>query len=131
MLDPGSSIIVEFANGVRGLINSAKNTPGIFEFDLQGPGGRYWLTDSGVKVWKTEKPEGVPIEAPSLADRGYIANFGDNLIPAVQELARMVLHDAPSSSPPHRARNSLEIMLAALISQSRDSAKVQLPLPRT
>jgi predicted dehydrogenase len=130
MLDPGSTIIVEFANGVRGIINSAKFTPGIFEFDLQGPGGRYWLTDSACKAWKTDKPEGRPMEVEPPEGRGYIDNFGDNLIPAVQEMAQMIWHDAPGSSPPHRARNSLEIMLAALISQSRDSAKVHLPLPR-
>jgi predicted dehydrogenase len=131
MLDPGSTIIVEFANGVRGIINSAKQTPAIFEFDLQGPGGRFWLTDSACKAWKTEKPEGAPKEAPPPVGRGYIDNFGDNLIPAVQEMAQMVWHDAPGSSPPRRARNSLEIMLAALLSQSHDSVKVQLPLPRT
>jgi predicted dehydrogenase len=84
MLDPGSTVIVEFANGVRALINSAKNTPGIFEFDLQGPGGRYWLTDRDCKVWKTDKPEGRPTEVEPLAARGYIDNFGDNLIPAVR-----------------------------------------------
>jgi hypothetical protein len=48
----------------------------------------------------------------------------------VQEIAQMVLHDGPNSSPPQRARNSLEIMLAALISQEQGSAKIQLPLPR-
>ena len=42
----------------------------------------------------------------------------------------MVLHDGPNSSPAHRARYSLEIMLAALLSQSQGSAKIQLPLPR-
>ena len=35
----------------------------------------------------------------------------------------MVLNDAPSSSSPYRARESLEIMLAALISQTKGSAK--------
>ncbi|MFN8516303.1 MAG: hypothetical protein U0232_28825 [Thermomicrobiales bacterium] len=42
----------------------------------------------------------------------------------------MVLHDAPSSSPPQRARDVMEIMFAALQSQSRDNVKVHFPLPR-
>lgn len=130
MLDPGSTVIIEFANGVRGIINSAKQTPAIFEFDLQGPGGRYWLTDRGCQAWKTDRPEGTPGTVAPPEGRGYLDYFGENLIPAVQEIAQMVWHDAPNSSPPHRARNSLEIMLAALISQARDSAKVHLPLPR-
>ena len=128
--DPGSTIIVEYANGVRALINSAKLTPQIFEFDLQGPGGRFWLTDRHCTAWKTERPEGPPIEATAPAGRGYIDPFGANLIPAVQEMAQMVWNDAPSSSPPYRARHSLEIMLAALISQTQGSAKIALPLPR-
>lgn len=130
-LDPGSTIIVEFANGVRGIINSAKMTPAIFEFDLQGPGGRYWLTDNNCKAWKTDKPEGTPAEVAPPEGRGYIPNFGENLIPAVQEIAQMVLNDGPNSSPAHRARYSLEIMQAALISQSQGSAKIHLPLPRS
>lgn len=129
-LDPGSTVIVEFANGVRALINSAKMTPAIFEFDLQGPGGRYWLTDSFCKAWQTDKPEGTPTEVAPPAGRGYIDYFGENLIPAVQEIAQMVWHDGPNSSPARRARNSLEIMLAALISHDQGSAKIQLPLPR-
>ena len=56
--------------------------------------------------------------------------FGDDLIAPVQELARMLRENASSSSPPRRARNTLEILLGALLSQSRDCAKVSLPLPR-
>ena len=128
--DPGSTLIVEFANGVRALINSAKLTPQIFEFDLQGPGGRYWLTDRGCLAWTTDQPEGRPIETPPPQERGYADPFGENLIPAVQEMAQMVWHDTPSSSPAHRGRHSLEIMVAALLSQTQDSAKISLPLPR-
>jgi len=45
-------------------------------------------------------------------------------------MAQMVWNDAPSSSPARRARNTLEIMLGALLSQAQGSAKVHLPLPR-
>jgi predicted dehydrogenase len=130
MLDPGSTVIVEYENGVRGILNSAKNTPAIFEIDLLGPNGRYWLTQTGGAAWRTETPEGVPQEAPAPWQATAASSLGENLIPAVQELAQMVLHDAPSSSPPQRARDVMEIMFGALLSQSRDSAKVQLPLPR-
>ena len=129
--DPGSTIIVEFANGARGLINSAKQIPGIFEFDLQGPGGRYWLTDRSCLAWTTEQPAGQPVEAPPPQERGYATPFGKNLIPAIRELAQMIRHDAPGSSPAYRGRHTLEIMLAALLSQAQGSAKIPLPLPRT
>ena len=128
--DPGSTIIIEFANGVRAIVNSAKLTPKMFEYDLQGPNGRFWLTDRGCTAWKTEQREGAPNQTPPPTARGYLDPFGANLIPAVQELAQMVLNDAPSSSSPYRARHSLEIMLAALISQTKASAKIELPLPR-
>ena len=51
--DPGSTIIVEFANGGRGLINCAKLTPQMFELDLQGTDGRFYLTDQQCMAWKT------------------------------------------------------------------------------
>lgn len=128
--DPGSTIIVEFANGVRGIINIAKLTSQIFEFDLQGPGGRFWLTDQRCMAWKNEQPEGKADEVEPPQGRGYATPFGENLIPAVQEIAQMVWHDAPSSSPARRGRYAAEIMVAALLSQVEGSAKIQLPLPR-
>ena len=128
--DPGSTIIVEFANGVRGIINSAKLTPQIFEFDLQGPGGRFWLTDQQCTFWKSAQPEGRGELTDFSAGRGYADPFGENLIPAVQELVQMITSGAPSSSPAGRGRDTLEIMIAALKSQVEGSAKIQLPLPR-
>jgi predicted dehydrogenase len=130
MLDPGSTLIVEYANGVRGILNGAKKTPAIYEIDLLGPSGRFYVTQSGGQAWKSEAPEGEPTEAPVPWTQINSLHLGENLIPAVQELAQMVWHDAPSSSPPRRARDTLEIMYAALYSQARDSAKVRLPLPR-
>jgi len=130
MLDPGSTIIIEFANGVRAIVNSAKMTPAGVEFDLQGPSGRYLLNDTGCVAWKTDQPEGTPTEAPAPQGKTYGAYFGDSLIRPVRELAQMIWNSAESSSPPRRALSTLEIMSGALISQSRDSAKVHLPLPR-
>ena len=130
-LDPGSTVIIEFANGVRGILNSAKKTASIWEIDLIGPGGRYYLTDQEVTAWRTDVPEGKANLDPSFKFPGYPEFFGDVLVPAVQEMAQMVRNNVESSSPPRRARNTLEILIGALVSQSRDSAKVHLPLPRT
>ncbi|MSP13435.1 MAG: Gfo/Idh/MocA family oxidoreductase [Chloroflexi bacterium] len=131
-LDPGSTIIIEFANGVRGVVNSAKNTPAIFEFDLQGPMGRFLVSDKDGtgRAWKTDKPEGSLTEVPAPWSSGVQEFLGDNLIPAVQEMAQMIWHNAPSSSPPERAHNTLEILYGALVSHSQGGTKVQLPLPR-
>ena len=129
-LDPGSTLIIEFANGVRGILNGAKRTLRLREIDLMGPSGRYCLTDSDVTAWRTEKPEGKTTLDPSFKVPGYPEFDGDALIPAVQEMAQMVWNDAENSSPPRRARNTLEIIMGALLSQSQDSAKVHLPLPR-
>lgn len=128
--DPGSTIIVEFANGVRGLINCAKRTPQLFELDLQGMAGRFWLTDRQCTAWKTAAAEGTPEPVSPPAGCGYASPFGANLIPAVQELAQALRGDALSSSPAVRGRHVLEIMVAALRSQAEGSAKVELPLPR-
>lgn len=130
MMDPASTILIEFANGVRGILNGAKNTPAIYEFDVLGSMGRFWVGNDVFKAWKCDKPEGEPKEVPPPEHKGYHAYFGDDLIAPVQELAQIIWNNAASSSPARRALNSLEIMLAALVSQSRDSAKVHLPLPR-
>ncbi len=130
MLDPGSTLIIEFTNGVRAILNGAKHTPAIYEVELLGPGGRYWLKDSGGQAWRTDAPEGAPIDVPAPWPSGGAGDLGKCLVPAVQELAQMVLNDAPSSSPPQRARDVMEIMFAALQSQAQDNVKIHLPLPR-
>jgi predicted dehydrogenase len=130
MLDPGSTVIVEYANGVRGVLNGAKGTPLIYDVDLFGPKGRYYLRDGGGQAWKSEVTEGPPIETAVPWTAVNPDGLGQCLIPAVQELARMVRDGVPSSSPPRRARDTLEILLASLLSQARDNAKIRLPLPR-
>ncbi len=130
MLDPGSTLIIEFANGVRGAFEAAKNTPAIVEVDVIGPNGRYRIAATDGAAWTTEAPEGPPIASPVPWTTTAPTDLGENLIPAVRELAQMVWHDAPSSSPPQRARDVLEILFGALLSQSNDSAKIHLPLPR-
>lgn len=130
MLDPGSTLIVEYTNGVRGILNGAKHTPAIYEVDILGPGGRYWLTQDGGTAWRTDAPEGAPKEVAPPWTSTAAGDLGENLIPAVEEIARMVWDDAPSSSPPQRARDVMEIMFGALRSQAGDNVKITLPLPR-
>ena len=128
--DPGSTIIVEFANGARALINSAKLTPQFFEFDLQGPDGRIVVSDQHCQVWTTDAAQGNLVPVSSENGAAYPDPFGAALIPAVEELAEMIEGKAESSSPPRRARHTLEIMLAALHSQARGNGRIDLPLPR-
>jgi len=129
-LDPASTVIIEFANGVRGILNGAKMVPALHEIDLQGPEGRYIIDDDKFAAWRTDSVEGKPIETTPPDARSYAPFFGDNLIPAVQEMAQMVLNGAPSSSPVRRARDTLEILAGALVSQTRNGARVDIPLPR-
>lgn len=129
-LDPASTVIIEFANGVRGILNGAKMTPALHEIDLQGPEGRYVIDDEKTAAWRTEKVEGELIATDPPGERSYAEYFGDNLVPAVKELAQMVLNGAPSSSPARRARDTLEILVGALVSQTRNGARVDIPLPR-
>ena len=128
--DPGSTIIVEFANGARALINSAKLTPLLFEFDLQGPNGRIVVSDKRCQVWTTDAAQGDLVPVSSETSAAYPDPFGAALLPAVEELAEMIQGTAVSSSPPRRARHTLEIMLAALQSQARGNGRIDLPLPR-
>ena len=79
---------------------------------------------------KTDQPEGRLEETIPPEGRGYAEPFGENLIPAVREVARMIDGSAPSSSPAIRGRHALEIMVAALQSQAAGSAKIQLPLAK-
>ena len=105
-------------------------TPAITEIDLMGPKGRIRADDAGGSRLLSDTVEGAVTLDPSFDHPGYPEFFGDALIPAVQEMAQMVLNGAESSSPPERGRDTLEIMLGALLSQDGGNIKVTLPLPR-
>ena len=128
--DPGSTLVIEFANGVRALVNSAKLTPQFSEYDLMGPDGRIVVSDRHCQVWTTSESQGNLIPVSSDTSPSYPTPFGAALIPAVEELAEMIAGRTENSSPPRRARDTLEIMLAALQSQARGNARIDLPLPR-
>tara|TARA_B100000809_G_C14699936_1_gene373758 strand:- start:9 stop:545 length:537 start_codon:yes stop_codon:yes gene_type:complete len=130
-LDPGSTLIIEYANGVRAILNSAKMTPPITEIDLMGPSGRFRLDDKSGTRWLSDTVEGPLTLDPTFDHPGFPDFLGDSLMPAVKEMAQMVWNDAESSSPPRRARDTLEIMLGALLSQDRGNVRVDLPLPRS
>jgi predicted dehydrogenase len=105
-------------------------TPALTEIDLMGPKGRIRADDNSGSRWLSETVEGAVTLDPTFDHAGYPEFFGDALIPAVKEMAQMVLSGAESSSPPERGRDTLEIMLGALLSQDRGNTKVDLPLPR-
>jgi len=130
-LDPGSTLIIEYANGVRAILNSAKMTPPITEIDLMGPSGRFRLDDESGTRWLSDTVEGPLTLDPTFDHPGFPDFLGDSLLPAVKEMAQMVWNDAESSSPPRRARDTMEIMLGALLSQDRGNVRVDLPLPRS
>ena len=105
--------------------------PAITEIDLMGPKGRIRADDDSGSRWLSDKVEGALTLDPTFDHAGYPEFFGDALIPAVKEMAQMVLNGAESSSPPERGRDTLEIMLGALLSQDGGNIKVNLPLPRS
>ncbi|MCY3762886.1 MAG: hypothetical protein OXH50_16685, partial [Gemmatimonadetes bacterium] len=80
--------------------------------------------------WDSEVVQGNLIPVSSDTSPSYRTPFGTALIPPVEELAEMIAGRAESSSPPRRARDTLEIMLAALRSQARGNARIDLPLRR-
>ena len=86
-LDPASTVIIEFANGVRGILNGAKMTARAARDRPAGPRGplRTRRREAGGpgarKRSKARRSRPTPPDA-----RGYADYFGDNLVPAVDEL---------------------------------------------
>jgi predicted dehydrogenase len=138
MLDPGATLIVEFANGVRAVVVASKGTPAMgIEVDLLGTHGRIVVGDRETRAWQAEQAEGslTPRDVPWT--QGLLSSdLGDRLVTAVGQLVRMVRAQragqplGPVSSPARDARNVLEILLGALQSQAQGMVPVQLPLPR-
>lgn len=130
-LDPGASLIINFANGVRSLVMASKRTPATgVEVDLLGTHGRITVGDSGTRAWTCEGEEGRLVPVPVTWRQGIDSGLGPRLVPAVDHLIKMVREDVPASSPPRAARDVLEIIFGALHSQQQGMVPVQLPMPR-
>lgn len=132
-LDPGCSMILEYANGVRAVVNASKSTPSGLFLDLFGTRGRISVGDRETVAWQC--PPGVdegPLTAqPITWPQGLASDLGLLLVPAVEHLVRMVRDGETPNSPPRAARGVLEIMMGALQSQAQGMRPVRLPLPRS
>jgi predicted dehydrogenase len=129
--DPGATLVVEFANGVRSLVTASKRTPAAgVQIDLLGTRGRIIVSDRETRAWQSREEEGGLEPRDVTWPQGIDHSLGVRLVPAVDQLVRMVRHDAPGNSPPRAARDVLELMLSALKSQAEGMTPVHLPLPR-
>jgi predicted dehydrogenase len=147
-LDPGSSLIIDFAGGagqsggVRALVMASKETPqtGV-ELDLLGTRGRIRVSDGGTHYWQAKADEGSLEERPVTWPVGIHGDLGARLAPAVTQLVDLVRQGSAGAppaegaggagnSPARAARDVLEIMIGALQSQARGMVPVTLPLPR-
>ncbi|HVG97729.1 MAG TPA: Gfo/Idh/MocA family oxidoreductase [Chloroflexota bacterium] len=131
-LDPGATLIVEFANGVRALVSASKGTPPGPRLDLMGTRGRIVVGERATEAWQSAEDEGELQPLPVTWAQGHAgADLGERLIPGVDHLIRMVREGEPSNSSPRAARNVLEIILGACRSQAQGMVPVKLPLPRS
>ena len=137
-LDPGATLIVEFANGVRALVMASKGTPanGV-ELDLLGTHGRIVVGDRETRYWRSEAEEGSPLPQEVPWPQGLPSgDLGARLVPAVDQLAGLVrggpavAGSEAGTSPARAGRRALEILLGALQSQAQGMVPVRLPLPR-
>jgi predicted dehydrogenase len=131
-LDPGATLIVEFANGVRAIISASKRTPPGPRLDLMGTRGRIVVGERETEAWQSADDEGEVRRVPVTWAQGQSgADLGERLHSGVDHLIRMVRDGEPSNSPPRAARNVLEIILGACQSQAQGMVPVRLPLPRS
>ncbi len=130
-LDPGVTLIINFANGVRALVMGSKRTPATgVQVDLLGTRGRITVGDAETRAWESAEEEG-PLRPRAVTWRQGIDNgLGKRLVPAVDHLIDMVRKNVPADSPPRAARDVLELMLGALRSQAEGMVPIRLPAPR-
>ena len=126
-LDPGSTLVINFANGVRALVMASKKTPATgVQLDLIGTKGRIIVGDQETRAWAAAEEEG-PLKPREVTWRqGIDSGLGPRLVPAVKHLIDMVRNGVPADSPPRAARDVLELMLAALRSQAEGMVPIRL-----
>jgi len=130
-LDPGATLVVNFANGVRALVMASKRTPAFgVQLDLLGTRGRIIVGDRETRLWQSAEEEGALQPGPVTARQGIDATLGQRLVPAVDHLIAMIRDGVPADSPPRAARDVLELMLGSLRSQAEGMVPIRLPLPR-
>jgi predicted dehydrogenase len=130
-LDPGVTLVINFANGVRALVMGSKRTPAFgVQLDLLGTRGRIIVGDRETRAWTSSEDEGSLQPLPVTWRQGTDDTLGKRLVPAVSHLLDMIRHDVPADSPPRVARDVIELMFGALRSQAEGMVPIHLPLPR-
>ena len=126
-LDPGVTLVINFANGVRALVMGSKRTPAFgVQVDLLGTRGRMIVGDKETRAWESTEEEGTLKEREVTWRQGIDGNLGQRLVPAVDHLIATIRDGVPLDSPPEAARDVLELMLAALKSQAEGMAPIKL-----
>ena len=126
-LDPGVTLVINFANGVRALVMGSKRTPAFgVQLDLLGTRGRIIVGDKGTRAWESAEEEGALTEREVTWRQGIDSGLGPRLVPAVDQLIATIRDGVPPDSPPEAARDVLELMLAALKSQAEGMAPIKL-----
>ena len=126
-LDPGVTLVINYANGVRALVMGSKRTPAMgVQVDLLGTRGRIIVGDRGTQAWESAEEEGALKEREVTWRQGIDSGLGPRLVPAVSQLIATIKDGVPPDSPPQAARDVLELMLAALKSQAEGMAPIKL-----
>ncbi len=130
-LDPGATLVIHFANGVRALVMASKRTPAFgVQLDLLGTRGRIVVGDRETRAWECTEDEGVMKPRDVTWRQGIDGNLGARLVPAVDHLIAMIRDDVPADSPPRAARDVLELLFGALRSQAEGMTPIHLPAAR-
>ncbi len=122
--EPAANAFIQFANGVRAYYNSAKSNFTGMQLELLLDDARIEVSDrrtvvitgSGHLDWSYRD---------MVSDRAYAMVHQAG---AVAELVHVMDHGGTLASPGTEARQSLEILLAALQSHVEGNAKVTMPL---
>ena len=127
-LDPGATLVIDFANDVRALVMASKRTPAFgVQLDLLGTRGRIVVGDRETQAWESAEEEGALRPRAVTWRQGIEDSLGKRLIPAVDHLIATIRDGVPLDSPPRVARDVLELMLGALRSQAQGMVPIPLP----
>ena len=130
-LDPGVTLVINFANGVRALVMGSKRTPATgMQIDLLGTRGRIIVGDAETRAWESAEEEGALKPREVTWRQGIDGGLGKRLVPAVTHLIDMVRNNVPADSPPRAARDVLELILGSLRSQAEGMVPIKLPAAR-
>ncbi|MDE2868195.1 MAG: Gfo/Idh/MocA family oxidoreductase [Chloroflexota bacterium] len=124
--DPALSVLIEFDDGTRAFWNLCKTMPQVYDIDIYGENGCIrGRTFPGDEISITLDLGNHRLVTEPLArvqhTYGWFAG-------CVSELVLLIRDGGEPSSGGREARMSLEIMLAALQSQSRGGERVGLPI---